>query len=108
MIVVRESARRIREAEDQKIQKMAYDFFRYLSLRGLPRGATLPEYDEVARKSHAAQYKNGVEEFIEAISNYTYGYARGIQKDEQRNKTDYGSKVYTKIGDALFYAMKSL
>jgi hypothetical protein len=78
MIIVKENSKRIKESDDQHIQKIAYDFFKYLTLRGLPRGTTIPEYDETVRKSHAVQYKDGVKEFVEALANYTSGYARSM------------------------------
>lgn len=108
MIIFKENNTRVTEADDQRIQKMAYDFFRYLTLRSLPRGTIIPEYNEIVRKAHAAQYKDGVKEFLEAISNYPFGYARSMQKDEQKSKADYSSSTYIKIGDVLSYIIKSL
>jgi hypothetical protein len=108
MIIVKEKSMRVKEADDQKLQKIAYDFFKYLTLRNLPHGTTIPEYDETVRKSHAVQYKDGVKEFVEALANYTSGYARSMQKDEQKYKSDYSSNVYTKISNALSYVIKSM
>jgi hypothetical protein len=108
MIIVKENSRRVMESDDQRVQKMAYEFFKYLTLRGLPKGVGIPEYDETVRKLHSAQYKDGIKEFIEALANYTSGYARGMQKDEQKYKADYGSNVYTKISNVLSYVIKSM
>jgi hypothetical protein len=49
MIIVKENSRRVMESDDQRVQKMAYEFFKYLTLRGLPKGIV----------THCQQVKGG-------------------------------------------------
>jgi hypothetical protein len=44
---------RIAEADDETLQKLAWELFRYLSTRGLPRGRSVPDFDETVRRAHA-------------------------------------------------------
>lgn len=88
---------KLTEADDQKIQKTAYDFFQYIAKRGLASGQTIPGYDEKARQAHAEQYRAGVAEFVEALKDYTSGYMRGMRQDEIKHKADYGVETYDRV-----------
>jgi hypothetical protein len=108
MIIVTENKKQITESDDRKIQKMAYDFFKYLTVRGLSKGYSRPA-GIIAYQNHAVQYLNGMKEFIEALSNFTSGYAQSVQQDERNNKDDdYNSSVYTKIARILAQAENAL
>jgi hypothetical protein len=85
---LKESA--LSEADNLKIQKMAYDLFQYLA-------GKLPPPIEKKRKLHAISYYDGLAEFLEAIVNYTEGYCRSMKRDETKYKADYGSRIYEDI-----------
>jgi hypothetical protein len=109
MIIVTENKKQIMESDDPKIQKMAYDLFRYLTVRGLPKGYSIPVADETVRQKHAVQYLSGVKEFIEALSNFTSGYAKSMWQDERNNNNaDYNSSAYTKIDRILSQTLNIL
>jgi hypothetical protein len=95
------SEKKIVEADDKFVQKMAYDLFCYLSVRGLPKGRRMPEFDEMIRKAHAKQFQEGVEEFTSALSNYLAGYARSMEHDENKYRADYDSVIYKALSQAL-------
>jgi len=99
--MLRYQEKELNEADDQKIQKMAYELFQYLVTRGLKSGVKIPAYDETVRKAHAERYVDGVSEFIEAIKNYTSGYMRGMMQDEKKYKSDYNSIAYDRVINGL-------
>jgi len=99
--MLRYQENKLSESDDQKIQKMAYDFFQYIVKRDLPSGKSIPDFDEKIRQDHAELYLSGVSEFIEAIKNFTDGYMRSMMKDEQKYKADFGSIVYDRVVNGL-------
>jgi Zn-dependent M32 family carboxypeptidase len=106
MIILRKT--KIRESEDQKIQRMVSDLFKYLSTCDLPPGSGISEVDEIARQHHAKNYYNGLSEFLQAIVDYTRGYARSMEYFEKKYKADYASRVYDAIVRKLDGIMKVL
>ena len=105
---MRERKRGLKEAEDRKLQKMAYEFFQYLAARDLPPGSDVLEYNETVRQAHAARYRDGVQEFLGALADYTSGYARGMLQDERQRKANYYAGWFTTIRDVLSRAIKAM
>jgi hypothetical protein len=100
MLILRETKKNVKE-ENAKIQKMAYELFIYLANIDLPPGQKIPDFDEAVRQAHAKNYYNNLAEFLQAVGNYTGGYARSMKKDEKKYNADYWSRVYEEIAYKL-------
>jgi hypothetical protein len=101
IILVKKASIKMVESDDKAIQKMAWNLFQYLSVRGIPKGYTIPGFNETARKAHAEQFQEGIKEFTSAVSNYIAGYARSMEYDEKKYKADYASATYRTLSQSL-------
>lgn len=101
MIIIIENKKVNERSEDQKIQKMAYEFFQHLATRGLKPGQRIPDFDEVARQRHADGFAKGVAEFMNSLKDYTGGYMRSAMQDERKNKANYGTEAFDRVMNGI-------
>ena len=101
MLAFREDMRKITEKEDSKIQKLAYDLFQHLVTRNLTPGSKIPEFDGPIRREFTKNIYLGTEEFTQSVANYLNGYLRIWVRDEQKHKSDFGSKWIAKAQNKL-------
>jgi hypothetical protein len=95
--------RKIEEAGDRVIRKMALDLFGFLARQNLP-----PADEVVARQCYAKNYYNNLAEFLQLVGKYTRSYSNSIKQDERKYSANYYSSIYDDIARKLEGVMLKL